>query len=94
MSGQKFMVALQGGNIKAVKKIITSSGFDASKSLFPPNSPQTAEVGHYPPIVAASESGSVEIVRCLLDNGAAVDAAVGVNGMTGLYIACQEVRYN
>ncbi len=87
MSSQKLMSALQSGNVSSVKKIVTSKGFDGKKSLLPPGHPYK----HYPAVVAAVETGNVEIVRLLLDNGCLVDDAVGINGITGLYVACQEV---
>ena len=75
--------ALETGNVNQAKSIIKK--IDVNASIFPPNH----EYGHFPPLIAISESGNVELVRLTLDRGANVNGGVGVNGISGLYIASQ-----
>ncbi|KAJ1412261.1 ankyrin repeat-containing domain protein [Ochromonadaceae sp. CCMP2298] len=84
------LAALQRSNLKKAKELVTSGSVDVNASLLPPHH----ENGHYPPIVAATEAGSVEVVRALVERGADANACVGVNGMSGLYIASQEGHHD
>lgn len=79
--------ALQSGNAKLMKKAIEELTINNVNSSFLPPS---AGMGHYPVICAAVETGNVEIIKLLLDKGADVNAGLGVNGMSALYLASQE----
>jgi len=84
MASQQFFEALQSGNVTKAKKIIRK--LDPNASMLPARH----EIGHYPPLCAVAETGIVEIMRALIDKGANVNGEIGMNGMTALYIACQE----
>jgi ankyrin repeat protein len=82
--------ALERSNFKKAKELVNSGRVDVNASLQPPHHEQ----GHLPPIAAAALTGSVEVVRALVEKGADVNAAVGCNGMTALYLAAQEGHHD
>ena len=82
----RLFAALENSDVKAAKKLIAKPSFDVHASMLPPQH----QVGFYPVICAVAESGLVEVAKCVLEKGANVDALVGCNGMSALYIACQE----
>mmetsp|Transcript_18567 Transcript_18567/g.30940 ORF Transcript_18567/g.30940 Transcript_18567/m.30940 type:complete len:349 (+) Transcript_18567:108-1154(+) len=82
-----FIKALQSGNVKQAKRAMAKNGFDVTASAMPPS----AQMGHYPILCVVAEGGLVEIAKIILEEkGANVNDVIGCNGMSALYIACQE----
>ena len=74
---------------KSYLDFISSSALDLNKSILPIEDP----CGHYPPLTAAVEREVRNIVIVVIQ-GVIVDACIGCNGMTSIYMAAQEVGHS